>query len=74
MSMIAVSRQGLDLDRQSVKYIDTSRGRALELAGSCGHRDRAFEGTPAGDCLRCRHVVRAVCCGASRLSPKTGSH
>ena len=54
MSMIAVSRQGLDLDRQSVKYIDTSRGGALEL------EDRS--GTLVG---RLTMLRRAIVSGAS---------
>ena len=54
MSMIAVSRRVLDLDRHSIAYIDTSRGGALEL------EDRAD--TPIG---RLTILRRAIVSGAS---------
>jgi len=54
MSMIAISRQVLDVDRHSIDYIGTSRGGALEL------EDRA--GTPIG---RLTKIWRAIVSGSS---------
>ena len=57
MSMIAVSRQVLDLDRHSIDYIDRSRRGPLEL------EDRAD--TPIGRLMKIRRVIvsgASTCC------------
>ena len=59
MSMIAASRQVLDLDRHSIDYIDTSRGGTLEL------EDRS--GTLVG---RLTILRRAIVSGASTCSAR----
>ena len=59
MSMIAASRQVLDLDRHSIDDIDTSRGGALELEGRSG--------TLVG---RLTILRRAIVSGASTCSAR----
>jgi hypothetical protein len=64
MSMIAVSRHVLDLDRHSIDHIDTSRGGALELEDRAdtliGHVKKIWRATVSGASACCAQFLAAL--------------